>query len=75
VSVYNRSEEKKNICDIPAINCNQAKNNIDRKNPLEALDTDLLLTAAVLLLMMKNGGDLRIILALGYIIIGGEFGK
>lgn len=75
MSVYNRSEEKKSVCDIPVKKNNQAKNNIGRKNPLAGIDKDVLLTAAVLLLMMKNGGDMRLILALGYIIIGGELQK
>jgi hypothetical protein len=75
VSVYNRSEEKKSVCDVPDKKNNQAKNNVGSKNPLAGIDKDMLLTAAVLLLMMKNGGDMRLILALGYIIIGGELKK
>ncbi len=75
MSVYNRSEEKNNVCDIPVKNNNQVKNKIGNKNPLAGVDKDMLLTAAVLLLMMKNGGDMRLILALGYIIIGGELKK
>ncbi len=71
MSVYNCGEEKKFFCDIPV----KPKNKKITRNPLEALDRDTLLTAAVLLLMIKNGGDMRLILALGYIIIGGEFGK
>ena len=71
MSVYNCGEERKNLRDIPL-----NKNVRNRaKNPLESLDRDTLLTAAVLLLMVKNGGDMRLILALGYIIAGGEMGK
>jgi hypothetical protein len=71
VSVYNCGEERKNLRDIP-LNRNVRNR---AKNPLESLDRDTLLTAAVLLLMVKNGGDMRLILALGYIIAGGEIGK
>jgi hypothetical protein len=71
VSVYNCGEERKNLRDIP-LNRNVRNR---AKNPLESLDRDTLLTAAVLLLMVKNGGDMRLILALGYIIAGGEMGK
>lgn len=71
MSVYNCGEERKNLRDIP-LNRNIQKR---AKNPLESLDRDTLLTAAVLLLMVKNGGDMRLILALGYIIAGGEMGK
>lgn len=71
MSVYNCGEERKNLRDIP-LNRNVRNR---AKNPLEILDRDTLLTAAVLLLMVKNGGDMRLILALGYIIAGGEMGK
>lgn len=71
MSVYNCGEERKNLRDIP-LNRNVRNR---AKNPLESLDRDTLLTAAVLLLMVKNGGDMRLILALGYIIAGGEIGK
>ncbi|MBR3900819.1 MAG: hypothetical protein IKJ60_04625 [Ruminococcus sp.] len=71
MSVYNCGEERKNLRDIP-LNRNVRNR---AKNPLESLDRDTLLTAAVLLLMVKNGGDMRLILALGYIIAGGEMGK
>lgn len=71
MSVYNCGEERKNLRDIP-LNRNVRN---QAKNPLESLDRDTLLTAAVLLLMVKNGGDMRLILALGYIIAGGEMGK
>ena len=71
MSVYNCGEERKNLRDIP-LNRNVRNR---AKNPLESLDRDPLLTAAVLLLMVKNGGDMRLILALGYIIAGGEMGK
>lgn len=47
----------------------------DKRNGiLGGIDRDTLLTAAVMLLMLRNGGDMRLILALGYIIAGG-FGK
>jgi hypothetical protein len=68
VSVYNCGEERKNLRDIP-LNRNVRNR---AKNPLESLDRDTLLTAAVLLLMVKNGGDMRLILALGYIIAGAK---
>ncbi len=71
MSVYNCGEENRKFYDVPV----KPKNKKMAGNPLEALDRDTLLTAAVLLLMMKNGGDMRLILALGYIIIGGELGK
>ena len=71
MSVYNCGEERKNLRDIP-LNRNVRNR---AKNPLESIDRDTLLTAAVLLLMVKNGGDMRLILALGYIIMGGEMGK
>lgn len=71
MSVYNCGEERKNLRDIP-LNRNIRNR---AKNPLESIDRDTLLTAAVLLLMVKNGGDMRLILALGYIIAGGEMGK
>lgn len=71
MSVYNCGEERKNLRDIP-LNRNVRNR---AKNPLESIDRDTLLTAAVLLLMVKNGGDMRLILALGYIIAGGEMGK
>lgn len=71
MSVYNCGEERKNLRDIP-LNRNIRN---QAKNPLESLDRDTLLTAAVLLLMVKNGGDMRLILALGYIIAGGEMRK
>lgn len=72
MSVYNCGEERKNLRNI-----HLKKENYQNiaKNPLESLDRDTLLTAAVLLLMVKNGGDMRLILALGYIIMGGEMGK
>lgn len=72
MSVYNCGEERKNLRNIPLKKENYQK---IAKNPLESLDRDTLLTAAVLLLMVKNGGDMRLILALGYIIMGGEMGK
>ena len=68
---YNCGEERKNLRDIP-LNRNIRNR---AKNPLESIDRDTLLTAAGLLLMVKNGGDMRLILALGYIIAGGEMGK
>lgn len=71
MSVYNCGEERKNLRDIP-LNRNVRNR---AKNPLGSIDRDTLLTAAVLLLMVKNGGDMRLILALGYIIAGGEMGK
>lgn len=42
-----------------------------RNGILGGIDRDTLLTAAVMLLMLRNGGDMRLILALGYIIAGG----
>lgn len=72
MSVYNCGEERKNLQNIP-LKKGDCQN--IGKNPLESLDRDTLLTAAVLLLMVKNGGDMRLILALGYIIMGGEMGK
>lgn len=71
MSVYNCGEERKNLHDIPL------KRNIRKmaKNPLEGIDRDTLLTLALVLLVVKNDGDMRLILALGYIIAGGEMGK
>ncbi len=44
----------------------------DKRNGiLGGIDRDTLLTAAVMLLMLRNGGDIKLILALGYIIAGG----
>ncbi|MBO5343325.1 MAG: hypothetical protein J6A57_02615 [Ruminococcus sp.] len=75
MSVYNCGEEKKSVCDTPIKAKNQMTNYSSVKNLLAGIDRDTLLVAAVMLLMLKNGGDIRLILALGYIIIGGDFGK
>lgn len=71
MSVYSYGEERKNLHDVHMNGDSREM----AKNPLESLDRDTLLTLAVLLLMVKNGGDMRLILALGYIIAGGEMGK
>lgn len=58
-----------------ADNVMECKNTNDDKiqgGLLASIDRDTLLTAAVLLLMLKNGGDMRLILALGYIMLGGK---
>ncbi len=78
MSVYNRSEKKKCSDEIPVKPKNEKSQNKPQnngKNLLAGLDRDTLLTVAVMLLMIKNGGDMRLILALGYIITGGLGGK
>ncbi|MBR6579902.1 MAG: hypothetical protein IKK66_01220 [Ruminococcus sp.] len=76
MSVYNcGKEEKKCIADKSVNLQNKKTQQSGGKNLLAGLDRDTLLTAAVMLLMIKNGGDMRLILALGYIIAGGSFGK
>jgi hypothetical protein len=76
MSVYNRGkEEKKCIADKPVNPQNKKTQQSGGKNLLAGIDRDTLLTAAVMLLMIKNGGDKKLILALGYIIAGGNFGK
>lgn len=51
---------------------NQPLKKPDKRNGiLGGIDRDTLLTAAVMLLMLRNGGDIKLILALGYIIAGG----
>ena len=70
MSVYNYGrEDKKCDGDLP-LNENQRENSqCGGRNPLVGIDRDILLTAAVLLLMAKNGSDMRLILALGYILL------
>lgn len=73
MSVYgNCKEDKSKVQTAPKI----VKTDGNQRNTVNSLiagiDRDTLLTAAVLLLMIRNGGDIRLILALGYIIIGGE---
>lgn len=73
MSVYEKcKEDKSRVRTAPKI----VKTDVNQRNTVNSLiagiDRDTLLTAAVLLLMIKNGGDIRLILALGYIIIGGE---
>lgn len=76
MSVYNCGKEEKNcIADTPVNHQNKTVQHSGGKNLLAGIDRDTLLTAAVMLLMIKNGGDMRLILALGYIIAGGSFGK
>lgn len=76
MSVYNRGkEEKRCIADNPTNTRNKTAQHSGGKNLLAGIDRDTLLTAAVMLLMIKNGGDKKLILALGYIIVGGSFGK
>ena len=73
MSVYEKCKEDKSRVQtapkIVGIDVNQ-RNTVN--SLIAGIDRDTLLTAAVLLLMIKNGGDIRLILALGYIIIGGE---
>lgn len=67
---------KSNISDSGEKISDQSKQ--PSKNPLGgiideifggALDSDKLLIAAILLMLMKEGGDKRLILALGYILM------
>lgn len=74
MSVFNRSEKKECSAEIPLKVNDENTNNTNQngeKNLLAEIDRDTLLTTAVMLLMLKNGGDMRLILALGYIITGG----
>ena len=54
----------------------EGKNGVKERTPADIfsdiagnIDADKLLIAALLLLLMKEGGDMRLILALGYILL------
>lgn len=73
LSVYYENNEHREFC--PADNNADSKNTHDEKllsGLLGSIDRDMLLTASVFLLMLRNGGDMRLVLALGYIMLGGK---
>lgn len=73
MSVYEKCrEDKSGVQTAPRIAENERNQQNTVSSLIAGLDRDTLLTAAVMLLMIRNGGDIRLILALGYIIIGGE---
>lgn len=70
---YDGDDENRELC--PADNDADNKKDHEDKSIgglLGSIDRDTLLTGAVLLLMLRNGGDMRLILALGYIMLGGK---
>lgn len=70
---YDGDDGRKELC--PADNGTDGKKLNDDKllgGLLASIDRDMLLTASVFLLMLRNGGDMRLILALGYIMLGGK---
>ncbi len=73
MSVYEKCRENKNgVQAAPKIAGTEGEQRNIGNSLIAGIDRDTLLTAAVMLLMIRNGGDIRLILALGYIIIGGE---
>lgn len=54
-----------------SVYCNMPENKIpeSKKNPPFEHDGDTLLIAALLFLLIKDGGDMKLILALGYILL------
>lgn len=72
MSVYEHNKsEQDNKSSTPKDIQEEHENISQIKNFLSGLDHDQLLVLAVLVLMLKNGGNMRLIIALGYIIIGG----
>lgn len=73
MSVYNRCrEEHVNKPAAPKVIKTKKRQCNTAENPFLSMDRDTILTAALLLLLIKDGGDKRLIIALGYILIGGE---
>ncbi|MBO5163817.1 MAG: hypothetical protein J6B75_05150 [Ruminococcus sp.] len=72
MSVYEKCrEDKKGVQAAPKTAGTERKPQNTGNDLIAGIDRDTLLTAAVMLLMIRNGGDIRLILALGYIIVGG----
>lgn len=51
-----------------SVYCNMPEDKLLEKIPPE-LDRDTLLVAALLFLLIRDGGDMKLILALGYILL------
>lgn len=51
-----------------SVYCNMPENKLPEKTPF-GMDKDTLLIAALLFLLIRDGGDMKLILALGYILL------
>lgn len=71
MSVYSCNAE--NYADIPdstpEIEYNGKSSGISPEKKLLNIDRDTLLVGALIYLLIKDGGDMRLILALGYILL------